>query len=542
MDDITGPNLKAEEERKSHRARRLERQARRKIRAEMAAAAVAAAAEYAREEAGRVDETVAETYEDAKPSRRGDDRAGDRRGGNAEEFLEDDGEPVAVAPPPSKKKRPKKKAQPAPAQSIQALAKVEPTQIARALKPGALAETVPDDAFEIARMQRAARMKEIRSELRRRRRLRSLGILIRFLIFVIGPTAFVGWYYYEKATDMFVSESALIFKNGASQMPGAGGLLGSFGGFGSITESVSVQEYIQSRDILERLEAEHGLITHFQDPSIDEYHRLKADALFDDAFKYYKGEFLRSGKVSVSYDAAEGIMRLEVVAATPEAAQRFSKAIISYSEELVNSLNERSRNDGVRSAEAKVAAARDDLLDAQRSVSEVQEQLNIFSVESEAGALQSRILATETVLADVDSQIAKLETVAKDPNDSRFVPLRLERQLKIEELANLRSRLTGGDGAQGPSMARLGADLELARVEQATANLMYTSALNSLETAIATAEAQSTYLETVVQPSKPTKASKPERLQNTGLVFLICFAVYILGLLTISLIREQAAI
>ena len=193
-------------------------------------------------------------------------------------------------------------------------------------------------------------------------------------------------------------------------------------------------------------------------------------------------------------------------------------------------------------AEAKVAAARDDLLGAQWSVSEVQEQLNIFSVESEAGALQSRILATETVLADVDPQIAKLETVAKDPNDSRFVPLRLERQLKIEELANLRSRLTGDNGEQGPSMARLGADLELARVEQATANLMYTSALNSLETAIATAEAQSTYLETVVQPSKPTKASKPERLQNTGLVFLICFAVYILGLLTISLIREQAAI
>ena len=82
-------------------------------------------------------------------------------------------------------------------------------------------------------------------------------------------------------------------------------------------------------------------------------------------------------------------------------------------------------------------------------------------------------------------------------------------------------------------MARLGADLELAQVDRATANLMYTSALNSLETAIATAESQSTYLETVVQPSKPTKSDKPARQQNTGLVFLISFALYILGLLTI---------
>lgn len=436
----------------------------------------------------------------------------------------------------------KKRAGEAEAPSVKPLAKIEPKTIAKAPKPGALAETVPDDAFEIARAQREARMKEIRGELRRRRRLRSLSILVRFLIFVIGPTAFVGWYYYEKATDMYVSESALIFKSGASTIPGAGGLFGSIGGFGNITESVSVQEYIKSRDILERLEAEHGMITHFQSEEIDEFHRLKADASIDEAHKYYNGGFLRSGKVAVSYDTAEGIMRLEVTGATPEAAQRFSQAIIDYSEELVNSLNERSRNDGVRSAEQKVEEAREGLLDAQRKVSEVQEKLNIFSIESEAGALQGRILTAETALAEIDAQIAKLETVAKDPNDSRFVPLRLDRNLKLEELADLRSRLTGGDRANGPSMARLGAELELARTDQLTANLMYTSALNSLETAIATAESQSTYLETVVQPSKPTKADKPARLQNTGLVFLISFAVYILGLLTISLIREQAAI
>ena len=562
MDDITDPALKAEEERKAHRARRKERQARRKMREEMTAVALAAAAQHAREEAGGVDGFVAETYAEAPADQsRDNDRsqvsgvdaeqsaAGEQTGGAAgEDQREDRASAIdySAAAAPGKKGADdgamKKRRGDDDAPTAKALARIEPKEVARAPKPGALADTVPNDAFEIARAQREARMKEIRNELRRRRRLRSLGILVRFLIFVIGPTAFVGWYYYEKATDMYVSESALIFKSGASAIPGAGGLFGSIGGFGNITESVSVQEYIQSRDILERLETEHGMITHFQSEEIDEFHRLKADATFDDAHKYYKGGFLRSGKVSVSYDTAEGIMRLEVTGATPAAAQQFSQAIISYSEELVNSLNERSRNDGVRSAEENVAEARQALLDAQRRVSDVQEKLNIFSLETEAGALQSRILAAETALAEIDAQIAKLETVAKDPNDSRFVPLRLDRQLKMDELTDLRARLTGGDQAKGPSMARLGADLELARTDQLTANLMYTSALNSLETAIATAESQSTYLETVVQPSKPTKADKPARLQNTGLVFLISFALYILGLLTISLIREQAAI
>lgn len=555
MDDMTDPDLKAEEERKAHLARRQERQARRKMREEMAAVALAAAADQAREEEHGVDGVVAKTYEGAGPddqkgdqaSDQTDDQAGDgdqRRGGDAATDYAAAAAPTKTGAAALKPKEPpKNRPQKDPPNSVQALARVDPSQVARAQAPGALAEPVPNDAFEIARAQREARMREIRGELRRRRRLRSLSILVRFLIFVIGPTAFVGWYYYEKATDMYVSESALLFKSGSSGGGGAGlfGALG--GGFSTIQDSVALQEYMLSRDILERLASEHGYISHFQSEEIDSWHRLPADANFDEAHSYFKGGLLRSGKLSVSFDAAEGIIRLEVTGATPEAAKRFSTAIISYGEELVNSLNERSRNDGVVFAEKKVAEAKQELRDAQGRVAEVQEQLNIFSVEAEAGGLQTRILGLEVEIDAINGEIAKLQTVAKDPNDSRYVPLRLDLKLKTQELEGLRNRLTGGgDKTGGPSMAQLSSELDLARVELTTANLLYTSALNSLETAIASATSQSLYLETVVQPSEPQKSDKPARLQNTGLVFLISFALYILGLLTISLIREQAAI
>ncbi len=556
MDDMTDPDLKAEEERKAHRARRQERQARRKMREEMAAVALAAAAEQAREEERGVDSVVAKTYEEAEQgdhsADRADDGAQDRADDGDQRRAVDANADYAAAAAPTKagggatlqpQKPPRKSPQKDPQNSVQALARVDSSQIARAPAPGTLAEPVPDDAFEIARAQREARMKEIRGELRRRRRLRSLSILVRFLIFVIGPTAFVGWYYYEKATDMYVSESALLFKSGSSGGGGAGlfGALG--GGFSTIQDSVALQEYMLSRDILERLASEHDYISHFQSEDIDSWHRLPADANFDEAHSYFKGGLLRSGKLSVSFDAAEGIIRLEVTGATPEAAKRFSTAIISYGEELVNSLNERSRNDGVVFAEKKVAEAKQELREAQGRVAEVQEQLNIFSVEAEAGGLQTRILGLEVEIDAINGEIAKLQTVAKDPNDSRYVPLRLDLELKTQELEGLRNRLTGGgDKAGGPSMAQLSSELDLARVELTTANLLYTSALNSLETAIASATSQSLYLETVVQPSEPQKSSKPARLQNTGLVFLISFALYILGLLTFSLIREQAAI
>lgn len=387
---------------------------------------------------------------------------------------------------------------------------------------------------------REGRMAEIRRALRRRRRVRLAGIMLRFLLFVALPTAAVAWYYYERATDMYASRSVMIFKSGGQTAQGTGGLLG-LGGAANLTDSVSVQEYILSRDILRRLDEDYGYIAHFQNPAIDPLSRLAPDATFDEAYAYYRGGLIRPGKVKVGFDASEGVIRLEAIAADPESAQRFAEAIIRYAEEKVNSLNERSRNDGVRFAEQKVEEARRELMTAQRKVAEVQEQLDIYSVDAEAAALQGRIGALETEIDEVRAKIAKLQTVARDPEDSRYVPLRRELELKTAQLERLRERLTG-DSAGRPSIARLSAALEIARVEQATANLMYASALSSLETAMASAASQSLYLETVVRPALPVEATKPERAANTALAFLVLFAAYIIAMLTISLIREQAAI
>lgn len=387
---------------------------------------------------------------------------------------------------------------------------------------------------------RDARMGEIRGALRRRRRLRLAGMLLRFLLFVALPTAAIGWYYYAKATDMYVSRSVLVFKSGGQAAAGAGGLF-SFGGLGNLTDSVSVQEYILSRDILRRLDEDHGYVAHFQDEAIDPLHRLAADASFDQAHGYYKGGLIRPGMVSVGFDATEGVIRLEVTAADPETAQRFAGAIIAYSEEQVNRLNERSRNDGVRFAETKVEEARAELIAAQRRLAGVQEQLDIYSVDAEAAALQGRIGALEAEIDAVRGRIEKLDAVTSDPEDSRYAPLRRDLRLKTAQAEELRERLTGG-GEDRPSIARLSAALEIARTEQTAANLMYASALSALETAMASAAAQSLYLETVVKPALPVDAARPERATNTALAFLILFATYVVGMLTVSLIREQAAI
>ncbi|MEL6792769.1 MAG: hypothetical protein AAFP78_04900, partial [Pseudomonadota bacterium] len=147
-------------------------------------------------------------------------------------------------------------------QDAQLPAKARKTDVAKKKKNEIAAPVVDDEAFEAARRAREARMREIRGELRRRRRWRALGMLARLMIFVLIPTWCVGWYYFEKATDIYVSESTMIFKSGSNASTG-GGLLGAVMG-SSPTDSVALQEYIKSRDILQRLDDEHGMIAHYK--------------------------------------------------------------------------------------------------------------------------------------------------------------------------------------------------------------------------------------------------------------------------------------
>lgn len=553
MDDGAPPSAGAGDERSQIEARRRERRARRKMRQAIADAALTAAADSAREEGyslseGGADDKNRRTQQGKDPSFDNPDDTPDEpyaRTVNAHESDADTERPQA-APGDRNDDAGGDGDDNAPREAprMTELARIKPTSLQAPSPQGALATPIQqDDGYAAAQAAREARMRDIRKELRRRRRLRTLWLLTRFMIFVLIPTAAVGWYYYEKATDMYVSTSSLVFKGGAvgGGDSGGGGLFG--GATGPVSNpAVDLQEFILSRDMLERLDAEHGYISHFQSESIDEFHRLEADATFDEAYAYYKGGLLLSGKIEVSYDLTEGIVRMEVVGASAEAAKRFSQAIITYGEERVNKLNDRSRNDGVRVAEANVEEAKQALIAAQENVNEVQEKMKIFSTTAEAGALQNRILQTELLLADVQSRIRKLETIAKDPNDSRYAPLRLEEAELKSQLRELRERLTGGGSEQGPSLSELNSRMNLANIELAAANLRYTSAITSLEGAIQTAGAQSLYLETVVAPNFPEKASRPDRVTNTALVFLILFATYIIGLLTISVIREQAAI
>ena len=92
-------------------------------------------------------------------------------------------------------------------------------------------------------------------------------------------------------------------------------------------DSVTVQGYLQSQDVMMMLDKDSGFKQHFQNPAIDPIQRLAPDANNSATYALFKKV------VKISYDPTEGIIKMEVSATTPAKAVEFSEALLKYAEE-----------------------------------------------------------------------------------------------------------------------------------------------------------------------------------------------------------------
>ena len=159
---------------------------------------------------------------------------------------------------------------------------------------------------------------------------------------------------------MYSTQSEFLIQQPEASGGGLGGLLTGTG-FASSQDSIAVQSYLLSREAMLRLDEEHGLREHFSQPEIDRLQRLAPEASNEDMYGLYRRI------VSIGYDPTEGIIRMEVTAASPEASVLFAKSLIAYAEEQVDQLTQRIRDDQMQGARDSYVEAEEKMLDAQQA-------------------------------------------------------------------------------------------------------------------------------------------------------------------------------
>ncbi len=380
---------------------------------------------------------------------------------------------------------------------------------------------------------RAREILIIQRDIAKRRRRQTMLLFSRLAVFVFLPTFLVGLFYQTFATPLYATKSEFLIQQADAQAGGSLGGLFSGTGFATSQDSITVQSYLQSREALRRLETDIGFKSHFAQDDIDPFLRLDKDSTNEAAYRLYKR------MVKIGYDATEGLVKMEVIAADPQVSEQFSRALITYAEEQVDNLTQRLRADQMQGSRDSFEDAESKMLESQNRVLELQEKLGVIDAATEAAALMGQITTFETQLQEKGLQLQQLLDNAS-PNQARVDGVKGDIDRLRQLVFELRAQLTQG-GNDTASLARISGEMRIAEIDLETRQLMMQQALQQLETARIAANRQVRYLSLGVSPIAPDEPSYPRKFENTLVAFFIFSGLYLMASLTASVLREQVS-
>jgi len=391
----------------------------------------------------------------------------------------------------------------------------------------------PDQSARPEMDQRASEIRAMQQDIAKRRRRKMLALFARLTAFVFLPTFAMGWYFFVIATPMYATHSEFVIQQAEAQ--GGSGFGGLFQGTGLATQSeaVNAQAFLTSREAMLRLNEDHGFKAHFQNPEIDAIQRLDADATNEDAYDVYQDH------VQVGYDPTEGVVNMEVIAADPEKSEEFSEALIRYTEDRVDALTQRMREDQMADAISNYEAAEADRQEALSTLTRVQREAEVVDPASAVSALQQRISALEMQLDEKRIELASLQSNAR-PNEARVSAVQGEIDRINNQIDDLRGQLSEGRNG-GPSQAEVVAKLREAEENYAFAIERVTAAQAAMDQARIEANRQVRFLSVSVAPVAPDEPTYPRAFENTLLSLLIFSGIYLMISLTASILREQVS-
>jgi capsular polysaccharide transport system permease protein len=353
-------------------------------------------------------------------------------------------------------------------------------------------------------------------------------------VFVLLPTLVAGIYYFGIASDQYMSETRFIVRSQShsSSAGGLGALLQSTGLSRSQDDTFSVHDFIMSRDAVSFLDKNDHLRDVLDRPGADfvtRFPNLISGNSFEAMYKHY------TNFVDVTYDSTTGVSTLQVKAYRPEDAQNLSLALMTYSEQLVNKLNERAESDALQTAHREVALA-------EQRVADVQSQLTAYRLQEQM--LDPKITSTgiydalKQVTAARITAATELSDLLKDsPNSPQIPSLKTRVATLDKQIEEEREKISG----QGDSVVSKLSEYERLSLTRELAEKSLASAELSLQTARIEAQNQQLYIEHIVQPNLADYPLYPRRIVSFLTVLATCLIAYGLAWLLLAGVREHAS-
>lgn len=380
-------------------------------------------------------------------------------------------------------------------------------------------------------MQSAIELKAPAGTWRRALKKRLSRINRLFILTVVVPTVLATLYFGLIASDVYVSESRFVVRSPDKQMgSGLGALLKGAGFSRAQDDSYTVHDYVLSRDALKEINDKLGVGKAFSSSQVDVFSRfggLDFDLSFEALHRYYQK------KVEMLQDSASSISTLTVRAYTAQDAVGINQKLLELSEALVNRMNERGRQDLIRSAALEVSTAEAKAKAAGLALSAYRTAKGVVDPERQATAQLQQIAKLQDELIATKTQLAQLK--AFTPQNPQIPAMQLRAKTLQGEMDIETGKVTGS----GRSLSNKAADYQRLALEREFADKQLGSAMASLELARNEAQRKQVYIERIVQPSLPDLAMEPRRLRSILATFVLGLVAW--GILSMLLagVREH---
>lgn len=348
---------------------------------------------------------------------------------------------------------------------------------------------------------------------------------------VIIPTALAVIYFGLIASDIYISESRFVVRSPQRQATtGLGALFTGTAFSRSQDDTYSVHDFVLSRDALKELDDQLAVRKAYSSKSADFINRfpgLDWDDSFEAFHRYYRNH------VTIDYDTVSSITILKVRAFTAKDSKEINDLLLKMGERLVNNLNDRSRQDLIKTAEQEVAVGEEKVKRAAVALAAFRNNQSVFDPDRQStiqlqgvSRLQDELVATET-------QLNQIQRVS--PNNPQVASLKNRVETLRKAIANETAKVAGAGG----SLTSKSGAFERLALEKVFAEKQLASSLTALESAKSEAQRKQLYLERLVQPNLPDKALEPRRLRSVFMVFVLGLVTWGVVSLLVSSVKEH---
>lgn len=355
-----------------------------------------------------------------------------------------------------------------------------------------------------------------------------------FTLWVILPSLLAAFYFFFVAAPQYVSESRFTVR---AQMPriaaggGFGGeILGSAGFIPSPENIASVRDFLLSHDAVRKTREKIDLVEVFRRPEADPIFRLWwAQPTAERLRWFYRWQ------VTVHVDPTTGISDLRVWSFRPADSLAISNRLLELSEELVNDMNAKIREEAMRVARAELRRAETRVTDARVALTMFRQQERTVDPSATASAAVATISSLESDIARARSELQTLQGFAR-PGSPQIINLQNRIRGMEVQVAEERQRIaSAGTGVTEliETFARLSAEVALAQ-NQLEANVVVLDRANS------DAARQSIFLSRVVDPNLAERSLFPLPYWASIYVFLSLSVLYGMAWLILTGMREHA--